>query len=68
MDIHGKTKGTALKIQWSVSADEEILDERGRYSLEKLKPIIYDEENWRYLAVGEKAADAFKCGLAFKKA
>ena len=37
-------------------------------SLEKLKPIIYDEENWRYLAVGEKAADAFKCGLVFKKA
>ena len=37
-------------------------------SLKKLKPIIYDEENWRYLAVGEKAADAFKCGLVFKKA
>ena len=37
-------------------------------SLEKLKPIIYDEENWRYLAVGEKAANAFKCGLVFKKA
>ena len=36
-------------------------------SLEKLKPIIYDEENWRYLAVDEKAADAFKCGLVFKK-
>ena len=52
----------------SIQADESILDKRGKYSLEKLKPIIYDEENWRYLAVGEKAADAFKCGLVFKKA
>ena len=42
--------------------------EHDKYSLEKLKPIIYDDENWRYLAVGEKAADAFKCGLISKKA
>ena len=61
---HVQITGEIVNIQ----ADESILDERGRYSLEKLKPIIYDEENWRYLSVGEKAADAFKCGLAFKKA
>ena len=61
---HVQITGEVVNIQ----ADESILDERGRYSLEKLKPIIYDEENWRYLAVGEKAADAFKCGLVFKKA
>ena len=61
---HTQITGEVVNIQ----ADESILDERGKYSLEKLKPIIYDEENWRYLAVGEKAADAFKCGLVFKKA
>ena len=61
---HVQITGEVVNIQ----ADESILDERGKYSLEKLKPIIYDEENWRYLAVGEKAADAFKCGLVFKKA
>ena len=61
---HMQITGEVVNIQ----ADESILDERGKYSLEKLKPIIYDEENWRYLAVGEKAADAFKCGLVFKKA
>lgn len=60
---HVQITGEVVNIQ----ADESILDERGKYSLEKLKPIIYDEENWRYLAVGEKAADAFKCGLVFKK-
>ena len=61
---HVQITGEVVNIQ----ADESILDERGKYSLEKLKPIIYDEEKWRYLAVGEKAADAFKCGLVFKKA
>ena len=60
---HVQITGEVVNIQ----ADEGILDEHGKYSLEKLKPIIYDEETWRYLAVGEKVADAFKCGLAFKK-
>ena len=59
---HVQITGEVVNIQ----ADESILDERGKYSLEKLKPIIYDEENWRYLAVGEKAADAFKAGLVYK--
>ena len=60
---HVQITGEVVNIQ----ADESILDEHGKYSLEKLKPIIYDEEHRRYLAVGEKSADAFKCGLAFKK-
>ena len=60
---HTQITGEVVNIQ----ADESILDERGKYDLAKLNPIIYDEENWRYLAVGEKAADAFKCGLVFKK-
>ncbi|MBR1870322.1 MAG: flavin reductase family protein [Kiritimatiellae bacterium] len=60
---HTQITGEVVNIQ----ADDSILDERGRYSLEKLKPIIYDEENWRYLAVGDGAARAFNSGLVFKK-
>ena len=60
---HTQITGEVVNIQ----ADESIIDERGKYSLEKLNPIIYDEEHWRYLAVGEKTADAFKAGLVYKK-
>ena len=60
---HTQITGEVVNIQ----ADEDILDERDKYSLEKLEPIIYDEEQRRYLSVGDKAADAFKCGFIFKK-
>ena len=60
---HTQITGEVVNIQ----ADESILDENGKYSLEKLNPIIYDEEHWRYLSVGVKAADAFKAGLVYKK-
>lgn len=45
---------------------KSILDENGKYSLEKLNPIIYDEEHFAYRAVGSKTADAFKAGLVYK--
>ena len=60
---HTQITGEVVNIQ----ADEDILDERGKYSLEKLRPLIYDEEKRRYLAAGEKVADAFKVGLAFRR-
>ena len=47
--------------------DESILNEKGRIVLEKLKPIIYDEEQGRYLSVGEPIAEAFRTGIALKK-
>lgn len=59
---HTQITGEVVNIQ----SDEDILDERGKYSLEKLRPLIYDEEKRRYLAAGEKVADAFKVGLAFR--
>ena len=59
---HTQITGEVVNIQ----ADESILDENGKYSLEKLNPIIYDEEHWRYLSVGLKTADAFKAGLRFR--
>lgn len=60
---HTQITGEVVNIQ----SDEDILDERGKYSLEKLRPLIYDEEKRRYLAAGEKVADAFKVGLAFRR-
>ena len=59
---HTQITGEVVNIQ----ADESIIDERGKYDLAKLNPIIYDEEHWRYLSVGVKAADAFKAGLVYK--
>ena len=47
--------------------DESILNEKGRIVLEKLKPIIYDEEQGRYLSVGEPIAEAFRTEIALKK-
>lgn len=35
--------------------------------LEQLQLLIYDEEQVRYLAIGESVAAAFKTGLALKK-
>ena len=61
---HVQITGEVVNIQ----ADESILDERGKYDLAKLNPIIYDEEQFAYRTVGGKTADAFKCGLVFKKA
>ena len=43
-------------------------NKKGRIILEKLRPIIYDEEQVRYLALGDKIADAFKTGMAFRQA
>ena len=61
----------SLKLRAVVSPTPAIIaaayDENGKYSLEKLNPIIYDEEHWHYLSVGVKAADAFKAGLVYKK-
>ena len=60
---HTQITGEVVNIQ----ADESILDENGKYSLEKLNPIIYDEEQFAYRAVGGKTADAFKAGLVYKR-
>lgn len=50
----------------NIVADESILDDRGRIVLEKLKPIIYDEEQVRYIGIGEKISDAFRPGIEMK--
>ncbi len=64
------TIGSHMQVTGEVKrilADEAILNDQGRVVLEKLRPIIYDEEQVRYLSVGEKIADAFRTGMAFRK-
>ena len=68
--VHTVTVGSHTQITGEVKnilADESILNDKDRILLEKLNPIIYDEEQFRYLSIGEKVADAFKTGMNLKK-
>ncbi len=69
--VHTVTVGSHTQITGEVKnilADESILNEKDKVILEKLNPIIYDEEQFRYLSVGEKVADAFITGANLKTA
>lgn len=50
----------------NVSADESILDEKGKISPEKLRPITFDPVHNAYLRIGEKVGNAFKDGLQLR--
>ncbi len=68
--VHTVTVGSHMQITGeirNIQADEEILDDKGRVILEKLKPLIYDEEGFSYHTLGESFADAFRTGAEFKK-
>ena len=68
--VHTVTVGSHMQVTGEVRrivAEESILNERGRVVLEQLRPLIYDEEQGRYLGLGEKIADAFRTGIACKK-
>ena len=68
--VHTVTVGSHMQVTGEVKrivADESILNDRGKVELEKLKPLIYDEEQVRYLSVGEKVSDAFRPGAELKK-
>lgn len=69
--VHTATVGSHTQVTGevkSIIADEAIIDEKGKVVLEELQPLIYDEEQMRYLDIGEKVADAFKNGIEMKKA
>ena len=68
--VHSVTVGSHTQLTGEVKnilADESILKENGKIVLDKLKPIIYNEEEVSYMSVGVKVADAFKTGMQFKK-
>lgn len=50
----------------NVSADESVLNERGKVDPAKLKPITFDPMNNAYLALGAKVGNAFSDGLKLK--
>ena len=64
--VHTVTIGSHMQVTGEVKrilAEETILDEKDRVILEKLRPIIYDEEGRVYRTVGDKIADAFRTGI-----
>ena len=50
----------------NVSADESVLDEKGRVDAKKLDPIIYDGVTPAYWSFGEKVGQAFSDGKKIK--
>ena len=50
----------------NVSADESILDEKGKIDPKKLRPITYDPVNHQYIALGEVVGNAFSDGKKIK--
>ena len=55
------------ELDENITADECILDGRGRIDVEKLAPIAFDPVNNTYLHVSGKAGQAFHDGLVYKK-
>lgn len=50
----------------NVSADESVLDEKGKIDPAKLRPITFDPVHNDYLVIGEKVGNAFKDGVALR--
>ena len=50
----------------NISADESVLDEKGRVDAKKLDPIIYDSCSHAYWSFGEKVGQAFSDGKKIK--
>lgn len=50
----------------NISADESVLDEKGRIDARKLDPVIYDSVTHAYWNFGEKVGQAFSDGKKIK--
>lgn len=50
----------------NVSVDESILDNNGKVSLSKFKPLCYDCDTHGYYVLGDKVGQAFLDGLKLK--
>lgn len=50
----------------NVSADENVLNEKGKVDPAKLRPITFDPMNNTYLVLGEMVGNAFQDGLQIK--
>lgn len=68
--VHTVTVGSHMQVTGEVKrilAEERVINEKGRVLLEKLQPIIYNEEQFEYLSLGGKVCDAFRPGAELKK-
>lgn len=68
--VHTVTIGSHTQITGEVKrilAEETILNEKGRILLEKLQPVIYDEELFQYWSLGGKLSAAFRPGMELKR-
>lgn len=68
--VHTVTVGSHMLLTGEVKnilAEESILNENGRVLLDRLDPLIYDEEQGQYLSLGGQVADAFRPGMEWKK-
>ena len=50
----------------NVSADERVLNAKGKVDPAKLRPITFDPMNNSYLVLGEKVGNAFRDGLQLR--
>ena len=50
----------------NICAEESVLDESGKISPAKLRPITFDPVNNDYLVLGEKVGNAFQDGMKLK--
>ena len=60
---HTQITGEIVNVQ----AEEEVLDEKGKISYEKLNPLCYDDVSHSYFEIGDSIDRAFKMGLKFRK-
>ena len=61
-----KTTGCTVADIVNVNADENVLNENGDISPEKLEPVIFDAVHHTYRKIGGVAGFAFKDGLKLK--
>jgi len=50
----------------NVCADQRILDEKGKISLNKFNPVIFDPVGYTYRKIGESVGKAFSDGMKLK--
>lgn len=68
--IHTAEVGSHTQITGeivNVQAEEDVMDEKGKISYEKLNPLCYDDVSHSYFEIGNSLDKAFKAGLKFKK-
>lgn len=62
-DLEFRVLGRILNI----TVKDEVLDDKGKIDIEKVKPFVFDQSNYGYYALGEKIGKAWNSGLEFSK-